>query len=437
MKPTPRTSGPRIGRRTFLATSAATGLALGLPASPAGAAGPGGRVFRSALSVSPFTELVLGSVALTDGTRTARTVEQVQRLFKAHGATEVYARIATLRDAPSGEAQHGLVRGLQRARLARSLGQPFNPEIGLFAVYGDISYQPEPDFSDYPGINPPGPWTSLTVDQMTPILYRYGAAVARQILATGVRVGVWNLGNEIELGLAGVAIRGLVTQTDRWSYSPPDAIDPAIGQMDFTTLIMMPEPDRIAWLEAHLWPHMGRMLAATAAGIRSVSPTARFSSHTSTIGAASTALPVAFWAAMKKAGYHVSELGTSFYPTSNDYGDRLATFKDAANALYSTFGKRVFVAELGYPSATMPPPYAWNSPLPGYPISPEGEHALVRDLVAWGAGRGPLSGVRPWAPDFCVSGWQPMSHFTVSGSTAAAEPVLDAISEGLRLAEGA
>ncbi|GAA0956881.1 glycosyl hydrolase 53 family protein [Actinocorallia libanotica] len=434
MNPTPRNTGPRLGRRTFLTASAATGLALGLSTAPALAAGPASRGFRTALSVSPFTELVLGSVALTDGERTARTVEQVQRLFKAHGSTEVYARIATLRDAPSGEAQHGLARGLQRARLARTLDQPFNPEIGLFAVYGDISHQPEPDFSDYPGINPPAPWTSLTVDQMIPFLYRYGVAVALQILATGARVNVWNLGNEIELGLAGVAVRGLVTQTDRWTYSPPDAIDPAIGQMDFTTLIMMPEPDRIAWLEAHLWPHIGRMLAATAAGIRSVHPTARFSSHTSTIGSASTALPVAFWKAMRKAGYQVSEMGTSFYPTSNDYGDRMAAFKDAAATLHTTFGKRVFVAELGYPSSTMPPPYAWNSPLPGYPISPEGEHAFVRDLVAWGAGSGPLSGVRPWAPDFCISGWQPMSHFTASGSTATAQPVLDAISEGLAAA---
>ncbi|MFF0517358.1 hypothetical protein ACFYTC_01520 [Actinomadura nitritigenes] len=67
--------------------------------------------------------------------------------------------------------------------------------------------------------------------------------------------------------------------------------------------------------------------------------------------------------------------------------------------LRSSFGKKVFVAVLGYPSATMSDPYAWNSALPGYPISPQGAHDFVRDLVAWGGvAGGPLSGVRPWAP---------------------------------------
>jgi hypothetical protein len=97
----------------------------------------------------------------------------------------------------------------------------------------------------------------------------------------------------------------------------------------------------------------------------------------------------------------------------------------------------VFVAVLGYPSATMPDPYAWNSALPGCPISPQGAHGFVRDLVAWGGGAGgPLSGVRPWAPDSCTAGWQPMSHFAVTGTTATAEPVLDAIAQGLQQAAG-
>ncbi|MGA5761999.1 glycosyl hydrolase 53 family protein [Nonomuraea bangladeshensis] len=429
---THHTPHARVTRRAFLTTATAAGLALATPALPAAGQTPArSRPFRAALSVSPFTEAVLAKVSLTDGLRTARTAEAVQRLFVAHGATEVYARIATRRVAADNDAQHGLDRGLERARLARRLGLPFNPELGLWAVYGDIAYQPEPDFSDYPGITLPGPWTTLTIEQMLPILYRYGVTVAAKILATGATVRVWDLGNEIEFGMAGVAIRSLVTQTADWTYSPPDAVDPAIGQMDFATLFTMSEADRIAWLRAHLWPHVGRMLAATAAGIRTVQPGARFSSHTSTIGAASPNLSVAFWQAMRAAGYQASELGTSFYPTSNDYGDRLALFKDVTTTLSSTFGKPVFVAELGYPSAAMSAPYPWNSALPGYPISPQGEHDFVRDVVAWGAGDAPLSGVRPWAPDYCIGGWQPMSHFSSSG---VAEPVIDAIAEGLLLA---
>lgn len=432
--PTPRAA---LSRRGFLLASAAAGLAAAIPARHAlAAAGPASSAgnFRNAISVSPFTEVVLNAVTLTDGTRNAGTVTGVQRLFMEHGANEVYARIATRRKARSGDAEHGLDRGLQRARLARNLGLPFNPELGLWGVYGDIAYQPEPDFTDYPGIRPPGPWTSLTVDQMVPLLRRYGATVAALILSTGVEVGVWDLGNEIEFGLAGVAIRSLTTEADGWTYSPPDAVDPAIGQMDFYTLILMPEDDRIAWLQAHLWPHIGRLLAATADGIRWIQPGARFTTHTSTVAAGSSKLSAAFWRAMLDAGFRPDELGTSFYPTSNEYGDRMAIFKDVTTTLHTTFGKKVFVSEVGYPSATMSDPYPWNSALPGYPISPQGAHDFVRDLVAWGAGAGRLSGVRPWAPDYCTAGWQPMSHFAVSGTTATAQPVLNAIAEGLRQA---
>jgi tagatose-1,6-bisphosphate aldolase non-catalytic subunit AgaZ/GatZ len=93
-------------RRTFLGGAAALGAAAALPAWPAAAKSDyrhaGGERFRVSLSVSPFTEAVLAAVSLTDGRRTARTVRQVQRLFSRHGATEVFARVATLRQARDG-----------------------------------------------------------------------------------------------------------------------------------------------------------------------------------------------------------------------------------------------------------------------------------------------------------------------------------------------
>ncbi|MFG1996869.1 hypothetical protein ACGFJ7_43510 [Actinoplanes sp. NPDC048988] len=82
----------------------------------------------------------------------------------------------------------------------------------------------------------------------------------------------------------------------------------------------------------------------------------------------------------------------------------------------------------------MTPPYEWNNAAPGYPQTPEGEYAFLRTLTAWGASTGHLSGLRPWAPDYCTSGWHPMSFFTRSGSTATAEPALDALADGLRAA---
>src|SRR5258708_39597937 len=78
--------------------------------------------FRLSLSVSPFTEIAFSKgVEYTDGKLTAKTVEDLQRLFMAHGANELYARIGTNRKYSIGFGDHSLERGLERAKLAKSL----------------------------------------------------------------------------------------------------------------------------------------------------------------------------------------------------------------------------------------------------------------------------------------------------------------------------
>src|SRR5713226_41461 len=149
----------------------------------------GQQPFRISLSVSPFTELLFKrGIVFTDGRVTARNPEELQRLYVKYGANEVYARIATRRSYRTGFGDHSVNKGLERARLAKALNLPFNPELGLFNIYGDIRCQPSPDFSDYPEIKVPGAWTSLTLDQMLGVLRLYGAIAAREILATGVKV---------------------------------------------------------------------------------------------------------------------------------------------------------------------------------------------------------------------------------------------------------
>jgi arabinogalactan endo-1,4-beta-galactosidase len=420
-----------LSRRAFLGGAVALGAAAALPAWPAVATTVGDPQhrggFRVSLSVSPVTETVLGSLSLTDGRRTARTVRDVQRLFDRHGASEVFVRVATRKNAKSGDAEYGFSRALERARLARDFGMPLNPELGLWPIYGDIRDQPAPDFGDYPSIRLPGPWSSLTIAQMESALRQYGALVARQILSTGVRVNYWDLGNEVEWGVAGVAVRSFGTTT----YSPPDAVDPAIGQMTALQLLRMSEADRIAWLREHLWPYVGRLLAAVAQGVRSVDRTARFSTHLASIAVQDATFPIAFWEAMDQAGYHPNQFGTSLYPTNGDPGDRRAVFLGIADALRQRFGKQTFFAEFGYPSGLMGPPFAWNNTQAGYPQTPDGQFRYLRDLVIQSVEAGAIGGVRPWGPDYCLvsGGWTPMSLFTEDG---VAKPALAAIEDGLR-----
>jgi arabinogalactan endo-1,4-beta-galactosidase len=420
--------------------------ALGLFALPMGFSGAvsglqaSRREFRISVSVSPFAELVLNhGVVFSDGNIEAKTPEALERLFAAHGANEVYARIATTQKYRVGAGDHSMDRGLERARLAKALNLPLNPELGLFNIYGDVRCQPAPDFSDYSEINVPGSWNSLTLEQMLPILRAYGRAAARQILSTGVKVRVWDVGNEVDFGSAGVAVAPMPGACDDTAgghgwYRAPDRIDPAIGKMSVLELMKMPETQRIAWLKAHLWPHEARMLAAVAEGIRSVDPGARFSTHVSGITAVLPAQAVAFYKAMRDGGFDADDLGVSYYPTSSaNPRDRLQAFKDMAAAVHRDLGRPVFVAEFGYPAARMVRgPFIWNDAVPGYPQTPEGQAAFVRDLVTWGRATGTLSGLRPWAPDLPVPGWGPMSFFELSGTSAAARPVLDAFSEGTR-----
>ena len=268
---------------------------------------------------------------------------------------------------------------------------------------------------------------------MAAALQSYGAAAARQIVDTGVQVRIWDLGNEIEFGVAGVAVKPIPGSCDdtaggaNW-YRGPDAVDPAIGKMTFQALMGLPENRRIEWLAEHIWPHEARMFAAVAAGIRSVDPKARFSTHVSGIASTLPAFTTEFFQAMKKGGFAADELGVSYYPTSSAYPrDRLQAFKDLATMVHRELGRPVFIAEFGYPAGKMSGIFNWNDAVAGYPQTNEGQANFVRDLVAWGRREKVLSGIRPWAPDLAMPGWAPMSLFDRDGKVVTPRPALDAL----------
>ena len=371
----------------------------------------------------------------TDGIARVQTAEQLEQLFKAHGGTEVYARVATRRRSQPGNGDYSLDRALERAVLAKALKLPLNPELGLFSIYGDITGQPAPDFSDDPTIPLSAEWHTLSLDQMLPILTAYGSSIAHAILDTGVTVQIWDIGNEVEFGVAGVAVRPQdpsLFQHLSGGYHAPDKVNPEIGHMSGEALLKMPEADRIAWLQANLWPAEARLLAAVAAGIRLVDPAARFSTHLSGHAAMASNLAVAFFKTMRDGGYQVDEIGLSYFPTSTwTPPNRLQVFKDTVAQLYHTFGRQVFIAEYGYPTEPMSDPFPWNAAVPQYPQSPAGQAAFTHDLVAWGVSSGMLSGIRPWAPELADFAWRPMAFFHAEGHVATANPALDAIANVL------
>lgn len=379
--------------------------------------------FRASLSIRPFTPNETGrGIVYTDGQTEARTPIELQKLYVRHGATEVYACIGTKRydNADGKDNLHTLQRGLVCARLAAELNLPLNPELGLFAIYGDMMGQPGPDFSEYPELPTLHlPWNELPLQDMCVVLEAYGRLVAQEILSTGAKVNVWDIGNETNFGVAGVAAGQKV-----------DRVNPEIGCMKQSSLYARPHFGA-GWLANNVWLHNAAMFRAVAQGIRTVDPSARFSTHiTTAIGDMAAVLR---FQTMADHGYRVDEVGLSFYPTCFWLPrDRFARFRRIVSAVTDRLNLPVFVAETGYPSETMKSgEYAgWSHATPGYPLSEQGQAAFLQELCAWGNGNG-LSGVRPWAPDFLKPEWAEMAFFRQAGNVAIAKPALDSMQQGM------
>jgi hypothetical protein len=389
--------------------------------------------FRYALAVSPYAEsMIERGFTYTDGSCTARSTRELQELYIAHGGTEIGAVIGTQRHAAAGpHTDSSLDAALRRAKLAVELDVPFNPLLFLCRTYADYSGQPSPVFDDSAGIAIDRPWETLTIDEMAKCLRRYGRAVAQEILSTGVRVVIWDLGQEVDIGVAGVTPRPApYAHFDEFEggdwYRPPDGVDPDIGRGDIVDLLERPA-DYIVWLDAYVWPHTARLLAAAAEGIRSVDPDARFTTH---LARFDFAFNRAFWRAMSAGGYEPDQLGMSWYPSA--YPDTTAAFtkfRDDVRRLTDEVGKPVVLTEYAYPSAPLSGGIfqSWSHEVDGYPLTEEGQARMLQDTLAWGIAEGCLAGVRPFGPDLILEGWQEMTFFRREGDVGVARPALQAL----------
>jgi arabinogalactan endo-1,4-beta-galactosidase len=397
-------------------------------------------VSRIGLGATSFSDqLFIDGFAFTDGKRKARTTAELQRMMMAHGGNEVFTRLGTSRMVVGRRRGSGIAAALVRAALARSVGLPLNPELLLCAHYGDMAGQPEPDFSGFPELKLSRPWHELALAEMCEAMRIYGRLTAREILGTGVRVNVWDIGNEVEFGIAGVAMPPMVPTIGGadWHYKAPDNVDPEIGKMTLGRFFTMAPPEQVAWGKAHLWPYVGRIMAAVAEGIREVDPKAVFATHASAIASLMPEVFVGFYEAVDAAGFRTRDLGVSYYPTNTKLiHDRFALFKKTASTAMQRLGRPIYIAEFGY--AAGPVTYGgqdWANPVDGYPCTPKGQADFLRDLTEWGVRSGMISGIRPWAPDFVGSTWQGMALFEApKDGVSMARPALFAIQQGKRLA---
>src|SRR5689334_8001793 len=123
-----------MNRRGLLTTGAAAAGA-GFWSDAGRARSAPARRFRNSLCASQFAEGVFAKgVTFQAGKLTAKNVEELQRLMIAYGSSELFARLGTrLTDPDQSQAKQGMTAALERAKLAKRLGVPLNPELLLCA----------------------------------------------------------------------------------------------------------------------------------------------------------------------------------------------------------------------------------------------------------------------------------------------------------------
>lgn len=338
---------------------------------------------------------IFSRYVFSDGEDTAKNIEELQKMFIKHGATEMYVRIGTKRymelDERDTDEMHAKLHNLEISKkvcgLAAKLDIPINVEVGCFYTYADGFESQYPDFSDYSEITQPDKaWADMSLDEMKDVLYQYGRLLAGEIKETGCDVNIWDLGNETNYGFAGVQLplKSAVSDATEKNYS----------------ITYMKKNFGADWLAENVWKYNAQLFKAVADGIKEVYPDAKFSSHVSTVTCGANYV-VKYFKCLADNGYKVDQAGISFYPNSSGVIiDQIAQIKSIILAVNRELGMNVMLAEYGFANMTAGTQNnefaGWNNPVHGYDLNDEGQARLFKELVTWGKKNG-MAGIRPWA----------------------------------------
>lgn len=403
--------------------------------------------FRVALSLSPFTlNQFEAGYTFKVGDQTATTPAELQQIYKNLGSTEMYVRLATKRHKtynPDGTLDnttdgkpdenanaHTLDQVIQTCRIAAMLDIPINPEVMCAYIYMDMDGTQAPRFykSDYPELyaNPTfarimkdgeAKWEELSLEDICTVLEIYGEFVGEQILATGVTVNNWNLGNEANFGFAGIGI------------GTPNSFDKKLAKAGPMKRYMS-SLFSVWWLKKHVWKYEAQTLAAVRHGIEKAYVNAgkdaskvKFSTHIATV-VSTPRSSASFFSFMADHGYKMETAGISYYPSAPAMSfNKWKLFTKTVTRINKKCDVPVFIGEFSYPSQDMVGPFAgWNKALKGYNKDQQGQKAIYQDVVKWGKDHG-LIGIRYWAPDY-EGEWYPMSMFEFENKVGTAKQIL-------------
>ena len=373
--------------------------------------------FRLALSLSPFSsKSIKEGYTYEYNNKQINNIKDLEKVYIEKGATEMYVRIATKRsvtpdDITDGEIDtnanvHTFDQAIELCKLAKELNIPINPEVMLAYTYMDMEKQQAPRFNEYPEIynlQNGKDWTELSLEEINIVLKSYGKFLAKEILKTGCTVNNWNLGNEANIGFAGVSL-GLKTAVNK-------NLEKISGFMRYILPLFNP-----GWLENNIWKYNAKMFSAVKEGILEAyndlnidSKNVRFSTHIATV-IMTPGVSARYFNCLKKNGYTVDTAGISFYPSAPSmYLDSMILFKKTVKEINNRCKVPVFIAEFSYPSGEMSGAFAgWNKKVKGYSHNEEGQASIYKDVLNWGKDHGVI-GIRYWAADY--EDWGSMGLF--------------------------
>lgn len=226
----------------------------------------------------------------------------------------------------------------------------------------------------------PAAWAGMSLDDTAHAVEAYCRTTTAYYRAHGLRIGLYEIGNEIQWGILG--------------FRPGDRVKLPPGVSVATDL---------AWLREKVWKPEAKLLKAAIAGVRAADPGAKVVLHVAGLDLSpGDALVTGFFQSMIAQGVPFDYAGISqLYPEPGwgpAHYSKLCWFQrlnDTIRAI-AALGKDVIVCEGAYPSALLRHDV---KPMPDYPFTPAGQAAWVRDHLRFYSNNRHVKGFFYFYPD--------------------------------------
>lgn len=226
----------------------------------------------------------------------------------------------------------------------------------------------------------PREWQGLSVEATAAAIEDYTFRTVTDFQQNGLHVEIYDIGNEIEYGIAGFALGERI---------PNSGIDVV---RDLT------------WMRANVWDTEARLLQAAIRGIRRADPNAKTVLHIANLNVGNgSAFTRGFFQTMIDDGVDFDYAGFSHpYPAPNWTLDQYTTdcWFQRLQELFDSMAamkKPVIISEAAYPNAS---DGISGPPMREFPFTPDGQAAWLREMLRFLSGQTNVIGFNYFYPDY-------------------------------------